>query len=106
MADGGQRADRQHLLTGRADGHSRQRPLPAAKSGVNALTKTFAQELGPRIRVNGIMPSMVPTEIAITAMGLTDADLPRLEWPMAGITGSECERKLVDRARLPGVTPW
>ncbi|MGB1190968.1 MAG: SDR family NAD(P)-dependent oxidoreductase, partial [Pseudomonadales bacterium] len=27
----------------------------AAKAGVNMLTKTFAQELGPRIRVNCIM---------------------------------------------------
>ncbi|MEQ8486549.1 MAG: SDR family NAD(P)-dependent oxidoreductase [Pseudomonadales bacterium] len=51
----------------------------AAKAGVNALTRTFAQELGPRIRVNGIMPGMVPTEIAMKAMGLTDDDLPRLE---------------------------
>lgn len=51
----------------------------AAKAGVNALTRTFAQELGPRIRVNGIMPGMVPTEIAMKAMKLTDDDLPKLE---------------------------
>ena len=51
----------------------------AAKAGVNVLTRNFAQELGPRIRVNGIMPGMVPTEIAMKAMRLTDDDLPKLE---------------------------
>ncbi|MEQ8857575.1 MAG: SDR family oxidoreductase [Pseudomonadales bacterium] len=51
----------------------------AAKAGCNLLTKTFATELGPRIRVNGIMPGMVPTEIAMKAMKLSDEDLPRLE---------------------------
>ena len=51
----------------------------AAKAGCNVLTRTFATELGPRIRVNGIMPGMVPTEISMKAMNLTDADLPNLE---------------------------
>jgi len=51
----------------------------AAKSGCNVLTRTFATELGPRIRVNGIMPGMVPTEIAMHAMKLKDEDLPNLE---------------------------
>ena len=51
----------------------------AAKSGCNVLTRTFATELGPRIRVNGIMPGMVPTEIAMQAMKLKDEDLPNLE---------------------------
>ncbi len=51
----------------------------AAKAGVNMLTKTFAQELGPRIRVNGIMPGAVPTEIMMKALRLGDADLPKLE---------------------------
>ncbi|MBX3705477.1 MAG: glucose 1-dehydrogenase [Pseudomonadales bacterium] len=51
----------------------------AAKAGVNMLTRVFAQELGPRIRVNCIMPGAVPTEIMMKAMKLTDADLPRLE---------------------------
>jgi len=46
-------------------------------SGV--LDRTFATELGPRIRVNGIMPGMVPTEIAMQAMKLKDEDLPNLE---------------------------
>lgn len=51
----------------------------AAKAGVNMLTKTFAHELGPRIRVNCIMPGAVPTEIMMQAMQLSDEDLPRLE---------------------------
>ena len=51
----------------------------AAKAAVNSLTTTFARELGPRIRVNCIMPGAVPTEIMMTALKLTDADLPRLE---------------------------
>ncbi len=51
----------------------------AAKAGVNMLTKTFAQELGPRIRVNCIMPGAVPTEIMMKAMQLQDDDLPGLE---------------------------
>ena len=51
----------------------------AAKAGVNMLTQTFAQELGPRIRVNCIMPGAVPTEIMMQAMGLKNEDLPGLE---------------------------
>ncbi len=51
----------------------------AAKVGTNMLTKVFAQELGPRIRVNCVMPGAVPTEIMMKAMKLTDDDLPRLE---------------------------
>ncbi len=51
----------------------------AAKAGTNMLTRTFAQELGPRIRVNCIMPGAVPTEIMMQAMNLKDSDLPNLE---------------------------
>ncbi len=51
----------------------------AAKAGVNSLTETFARELGPRIRVNAIMPGAVPTEIMMEALGLGDDDLPNLE---------------------------
>ena len=51
----------------------------AAKAGVNMLTKTFATELGPRIRVNCIMPGAVPTEIMMTAMNLKEEDLPGFE---------------------------
>jgi NAD(P)-dependent dehydrogenase (short-subunit alcohol dehydrogenase family) len=51
----------------------------AAKAGVNSLTKSFARELGPRVRVNGIMPGPVPTEIMMQALRLEETDLPRLE---------------------------
>ena len=60
-------------------------PLPgsghygAAKAAVNSLTQTFARELGPRIRVNCIMPGAVPTEIMMTALHLEDDDLANLE---------------------------
>ena len=48
----------------------------AAKAGVNALTLTMAIELAPRIRVNGVAPGMVPTEVMMTAL---DMDVPALE---------------------------
>lgn len=51
----------------------------AAKAGVNMLTKALARELGPDIRVNAIMPGLVPTEIVREALNLTDADLPALQ---------------------------
>jgi NAD(P)-dependent dehydrogenase (short-subunit alcohol dehydrogenase family) len=51
----------------------------AAKAGVNSLTRTFARELGPRLRVNCVMPGAVPTEIMMTALRLDEADLPVLE---------------------------
>ena len=51
----------------------------AAKAAVNSLTMTYAKELGPRIRVNCIMPGAVPTEIMMKAMRLEEGDLPRLE---------------------------
>ena len=51
----------------------------AAKAGLNSLTQTYARELGPRIRVNCVMPGAVPTEIMMTAMNLTEAVLPKLE---------------------------
>lgn len=51
----------------------------AAKIGVNMLTGAFATELGPRVRVNCIMPGAVPTEIMMHAMKLTQEDLPKFE---------------------------
>jgi len=62
-----------------------QDPVPgsghysAAKAGVNSLTRAFARELGPRIRVNCIMPGAVPTEIMMQALRLESKDLPALE---------------------------
>ncbi len=51
----------------------------AAKAGLNTLTRTFAKELGPKIRVNTIMPGFVPTEIMMTALNITTEQLPTVE---------------------------
>ncbi|MFN6122483.1 MAG: SDR family NAD(P)-dependent oxidoreductase [Actinomycetes bacterium] len=48
----------------------------AAKAGVNALTVTMSLELAPRVRVNGIAPGYVPTEVMMTAL---QTDVERLE---------------------------
>ncbi len=48
----------------------------AAKAGVNSLTMTMALELAPTIRVNGVAPGYVPTEVMMTAL---DMDVPDLE---------------------------
>lgn len=50
----------------------------AAKAAVNSLTKTFALELAPRIRVNCICPGWIETEIMMTAMSFTQDDLPKV----------------------------
>lgn len=55
----------------------------AAKAAVNSLTMTAAAELAPRIRVNGIAPGAVPTEIFRKALGIeTEEDLEaaRAHW--------------------------
>ena len=44
----------------------------AAKRAVNSLTETFALELAPAIRVNGIAPGAVPTEIMMKALGVDE----------------------------------
>ena len=51
----------------------------SAKAGLNMLTRVFAKELGPRVRVNAIMPGFVPTEIMMTALNITQDDLPGIE---------------------------
>jgi 3-oxoacyl-[acyl-carrier protein] reductase len=49
----------------------------ASKAAVNAVTRSLAQELGPRkIRVNSINPGMVETE-GVHAAGLTESDFRR-----------------------------
>jgi len=48
----------------------------AAKAGVNALTLTLSVELAPGVRVNGIAPGFVPTEVMMTALQM---DVPALE---------------------------
>jgi NAD(P)-dependent dehydrogenase (short-subunit alcohol dehydrogenase family) len=49
----------------------------AAKAGVNSLTQTLSRELAPAIRVNGVAPGAVPTEIFYEVLGLTPDDLPQ-----------------------------
>lgn len=39
-------------------------PYGAAKAGVNAMTRAFAEALGPNVRVNTIMPGPFATDIA------------------------------------------
>ena len=49
----------------------------ATKAAVNAITRSLAQELGPRrIRVNAINPGMVETE-GVRSAGIADSDLRR-----------------------------
>lgn len=47
----------------------------AAKAGVNSLTKTMSLELAPSVRVNGISPGYVPTEVMMTALDTDEAAL-------------------------------
>jgi len=51
----------------------------AAKAAVNSLTMTASAELAPRIRVNGIAPGLVPTEIVRTALEITPEQIPEIE---------------------------
>jgi len=46
----------------------------AAKAGVLMLTKTLAHELGPKTRVNAILPGFVPTETVKEALSMSDED--------------------------------
>ena len=46
----------------------------AAKAGVLMLTKTLAYELGPKTRVNAILPGFVPTDTVKKALNMTDKD--------------------------------
>jgi NAD(P)-dependent dehydrogenase (short-subunit alcohol dehydrogenase family) len=51
----------------------------AAKAGVNLMTKTLAMELGPKTRVNALMPGFVPTETVKLALDMEDEDFPALQ---------------------------
>jgi NAD(P)-dependent dehydrogenase (short-subunit alcohol dehydrogenase family) len=54
----------------------------AAKAGVNSLTWTLSAELAPRIRVNGVMPGAIPTEVMLKALNKSEDQLDELleEW--------------------------
>ena len=54
-------------------------PYAVAKSGVDNLTQTLAAELAPfNIRVNGISPGPIPTEVFREFFGITEDDIPNL----------------------------
>lgn len=50
----------------------------AAKAGVNSLTKTMSLEFAPSIRVNGISPGYVPTEVMMTALEMDEDALEKM----------------------------
>lgn len=54
-------------------------PYAVAKAGVDSLTRTMSVELAPRgIRVNGVAPGPIPTEVFMEFFGASEADLPDL----------------------------
>lgn len=54
----------------------------AAKAGVNSITQTLSVELAPEIRVNGVAPGAIPTEVMLSALdkSLDQADEILKEW--------------------------
>jgi len=50
----------------------------AAKAGVNALTLTMSIELAPTVRVNGIAPGFVATEVMMTALQTNVEELEKM----------------------------
>jgi 7-alpha-hydroxysteroid dehydrogenase len=77
MEDGGSIVNISSTAAQKASPHNG--PYAVAKAGVDSLTKTLAIELAPRrIRVNGIAPGPVPTEVFMEFFGATDDDLPEL----------------------------
>lgn len=54
-------------------------PYAAAKAGVDSLTRTLSLELASRrVRVNGVAPGPVPTEVFMEFFKATEEDLPKL----------------------------
>jgi 7-alpha-hydroxysteroid dehydrogenase len=54
-------------------------PYAVAKSGVNNLTQTLGVEMAPLgIRVNGVSPGPIPTEVFLEFLKLSEEDIPKL----------------------------
>ena len=54
-------------------------PYAVAKSGVNNLTQTLAAEMAALgIRVNGVSPGPIPTEVLLEFLNITEEDIPKL----------------------------
>ncbi|MGB1341340.1 MAG: SDR family NAD(P)-dependent oxidoreductase [Pseudomonadales bacterium] len=54
-------------------------PYAVAKSGVNNLTQTMATELAQyNIRVNGVAPGPIPTEVFMEFLNLKEEDIPKM----------------------------
>ena len=54
-------------------------PYAVAKAGVDSLTRTMSVELAPRgIRVNGVAPGPIPTEVFREFFNVSEEDLPGL----------------------------
>jgi NAD(P)-dependent dehydrogenase (short-subunit alcohol dehydrogenase family) len=54
-------------------------PYAVAKSGVDNLTQTLAVELAPyNIRVNGVAPGPIPTEVFLEFLKISEEEIPEL----------------------------